>query len=129
MLNPVAYFNDQEFKDELDAVVRNIREERAFLCSLGRDFFVTNVFFMHVAHVVCLKHEGFHEEREWRIIYAPTRSPSQLIEPAMETVSGIPQLVYKIPLEDNLSAGISGIAFADLFDRLIIGPTQLEAAA
>jgi hypothetical protein len=128
MLNPVAYFTDQEFKEELDAVVRNIREERDFLRGLGRAFFVTNVFLMHVAHVVCLKHEGFHEEREWRIIYAPTRSPSPLIESAMETVAGIPQLVYKIPLEDNLSAGISGIAFADIFDRIIIGPTQFQWA-
>jgi hypothetical protein len=124
MLNPVAYFTDQEFKEELDAVVRNVREERAFLCGLDRAFLVTNVFLMHVAHVVCLKHEGFHEEREWRIIYAPRRSPSPLIESAVEIVSGIPQLVYKIPLENNSSAGISGIAFADLFDRIIIGPTQ-----
>jgi hypothetical protein len=42
----------------------------------------------------------------------------------MEIVSGIPQLVHKIPLENNPSAGISGIALADLFDRIIIGPTQ-----
>jgi hypothetical protein len=124
MLNPVAYFTDQEFKEELDAVGRNIQEERDFLRGLGRAFLVTNVFLMHVAHIVCLKHEGFREEREWRIIYAPRRSPSPLIESAVEIISGIPQLVYKIPLENNSSAGISGIAFADLFDRIIIGPTQ-----
>jgi Protein of unknown function (DUF2971) len=128
MLNPVAYFTDQEFKEELDAVVSNIQAERDFLRSLDRKLFITSIFLMHVAHVVCLKHEGFQEEREWRIIYAPSRSPSPLIESAVEIVSGIPQLVYKIPLENNPSAGISGIAFADLFDRIIIGPTQFQWA-
>jgi hypothetical protein len=128
ILNPVGYFTDQELKSELDAVVSNIQAERDFLSSLDRPSFVTNVFHMHMAHVVCFKHEGFHEEREWRIIYAPRRSPSSLIESAVEIVSGIPQLVYKIPLENNSSAGISGIAFADLFDRIIIGPTQFPWA-
>jgi hypothetical protein len=101
-----------------------MQAECDFLRSLDRWLFITSVFNMHVAHVVCLKHEGFHEEREWRIIYNPRRSPSPLIESAMEIVSGIPQRVYKIPLENNSSAGISGIALADLFDRIIIGPTQ-----
>jgi hypothetical protein len=127
-LIPVSYFTDQQLKDELDAVVSNIQTERVFLRSLDRGLFITSVFLMHVAHVVCLKHEGFHEEREWRVVYAPKRSPSSLIESAMEIVSGIPQLVYKIPLENNPSAGISGIAFADLFDRIIIGPSQFPWA-
>jgi hypothetical protein len=123
-LIPVAYFTDQELENELDAVLSNIQAECDFLRSLDRASFITSVFFMHVAHVVCLKHEGFHEEREWRIIYAPRRSPSVFIESSTEVVSGIPQLVYKIPLENNSSAGISEIAFADLFDRIIIGPSQ-----
>jgi hypothetical protein len=54
---------------------------------------------------------------------------SPLIESAVEIVSGIPQLVYKIPLENNSSAGVSGIAFADLFDRIILGPTQFQWAS
>jgi len=127
-LIPVAYFTDQELKDELDAVVSNIEAERTFLSSLDRGLFITSVFHMHAAHVVCLKHEGFHEEKEWRIIYTPSRSPSRFIESATETVSGIPQLVYKIPLENNSSAAISGIGFADIFDRIIIGPSQFPWA-
>src|SRR5260370_11774677 len=128
ILNPVGYFTDQELKNELDAVVSNIRAERDFLRGLKRELFVTSVFHMHVAHVVCLKHEGFHEEREWRIIYSPRRAPSPFIEAAIEVVSGTPQLGYKIPLDNNSSAGISGIALDDLFDRIIIGPSQFPWA-
>ena len=35
---------------------------------------------MLVAGVTCLKHEGFHEEREWRVLYAPNRTASPLME-------------------------------------------------
>jgi hypothetical protein len=127
-LIPVAYFTDQELKDELDAVVSKIQAERPFLSNLDRMTFITSVFHMYTAHVVCLKHEGFHEEKEWRIIYTPSRSPSRFIESATEIVSGLPQLVYKIPLQNNSSAAISGIAFADIFDRVIIGPSQFHWA-
>jgi hypothetical protein len=128
MLIPVAYFTDQQLKDELDAVVSNVQADRQFLSSLDRGSFITNVFFMHIAHVVCLKHEGFREEREWRVIYAPRRSPSAFVGSSTEVVSGIPQVVYKIPLENNSSAGISEIGFADIFDRIIIGPSQFPVA-
>jgi hypothetical protein len=128
ILSPVAYFTDQELKDELDSVVSNIQAERDFLRSLDRGVFITNVFLMHMIHVLCVKHEGFQEEREWRIIYGPRRSPSPLIESAIEVVSGIPQLVYKIPLENNSAAGISGLALADTLDRIIIGPSQFPWA-
>jgi hypothetical protein len=128
ILHPVSYFTGQELKNELDAVVSNIQAERDFLRSLDRGVFITNVFHMLVVNVVCLKHEGFHEEREWRIIYAPRRSPSCLIESAIEVVSGVPQFVYKIPLENNPAAGISGIALGDILDRIIIGPSQFPWA-
>jgi hypothetical protein len=50
------------------------------------------------------------------------------MESATEVVSGIPQLVHKIPLENNSSAAISGIGFVDIFDRIIIGPSQFPWA-
>jgi hypothetical protein len=39
-------------------------------------------------------------------------------------VNGIPQIVYKIPLENNSGAGIVGLSLTELLDRVIIGPTQ-----
>jgi hypothetical protein len=71
-----------------------------------------------------LKHEGFKEEREWRLIYAPKRWPSPLIEPSTEVVGGIPQIVYKIPFDATASDSLKEFDLARLFDRLIIGPSQ-----
>jgi hypothetical protein len=127
-LLPVSYFTDQDIVGEIGTVTANIRDNRDFLRGLERNVFIGTVFAMFAAAVVCLKHEGFHEEREWRVIYGPKRVPSTLIESSVEVIAGIPQLVYKIPLENNSGAGISGLDPSDLVDRIIIGPSQFQWA-
>jgi hypothetical protein len=71
-----------------------------------------------------LKHEGFSEEREWRVIHAPNRMPSDNLESSIETIAGVPQRIYKIPLRSDPSAGLTGLDLDQLIDRIIIGPTQ-----
>jgi hypothetical protein len=97
---------------------------------IGRDVLVKLVFISFLFRVVCLKHEGFHEEREWRAIYAPklapyapTLGPSPLMESSTEVVAGVPQVVYKVPLDASVSHQIADLDFTQIFDHLIIGPT------
>jgi hypothetical protein len=123
-LLPVSYFTDADIAGEMGAVTVRIKENCDFLRKLDRNVFIGNVFAMFTTAVVCLKHEGFHEEREWRVIYEPKRNPSTLIDSSVEVIGGIPQLVYKIPLENNSAAGISGLDPTDLLDRIILGPSQ-----
>jgi hypothetical protein len=40
-----------------------------------------------------------------------------------EVIAGIPQLVYKIPMDARESPEIADLDFAKLFDRLIVGPS------
>jgi hypothetical protein len=128
VLMPVSYFTAADIAREIESVMTNVRDNLDFLRSLERQRFIGEVFAMLTNIVVCLKHEGFEEEREWRVIYSPRRNPSPLIESSVEVIAGIPQRVYKIPLENNSSAGISGLSPSDLFDRLTIGPTQFPWA-
>ena len=128
MVSPVAYLQEEEAHAVMAEVVKNIEANRDFLRSVDRQFVVAAVFNMLVAAVTCLKHEGFHEEREWRIIYAPLRSPSPLIESSLEVVGGVPQIVYKLPLDAKVSDALSDLDAARLFDRLIIGPSQFSWA-
>ena len=84
---------------------------------------INNVFYMLVSGVACLKHEGFREEREWRAIYSPNRLPSPLMESATEIIGGVPQLVYKLPLDDTVSNVLVELDIRRMFDSLIIGPS------
>jgi hypothetical protein len=79
---------------------------------------------MLMAGVVCLKHEGFREEREWRVIYNPKRSSSPLMESSTEIIGGVPQTIYKIPLDVTVSETLGELDLFRMFDRLIIGPTS-----
>jgi hypothetical protein len=40
-----------------------------------------------------------------------------------EVVAGVPQIIYKVPLDGSVSPLIADLDFAQIFDRLIVGPT------
>ena len=123
LFSPVAYLSEEAAHKVMDRVIENIRVDCEFLCTVDRAILVRTVFLMLLAGVVCLKHEGFQEEREWRAIYTPKFWPSQLMESSTEVVAGIPQVIYKIPLDASVSGYLADLDFAKLFDRLIVGPT------
>jgi hypothetical protein len=131
IFSSVAYLSESAAHKDLEEVIGNVRANRDFLRMIGRDALVKLVFLTLLFRVVCLKHEGFHEEREWRAIYAPTLGPyasmlgtSQLMESSTEVVSGVPQVVYKVPLDASVSNQIADLDFTQIFDHLIIGPTS-----
>lgn len=124
LFSPVSYLGEDEVRAVFEEVIQNIRANVHFLRSVNREAVVMTVFYMFVAGVTCLKHEGFREEREWRAIYLPLLHPSPLMESSTEVVNGVPQLVYKIPLDESVSSALADLDFLRRFDRLIVGPSS-----
>jgi hypothetical protein len=127
-LSPVGYFTDADLAREMDLVVSKIKENQPFLAGIDKTWLLNCVFMMLTSAVICLKHEGFHEEREWRVIHSPKRQPSKFIESSVEVVSGVPQRVHKIPFRSDPASGLTGLDPNELIDRIIIGPTQFPWA-
>jgi hypothetical protein len=123
LFSPVAYLMEDAAHKVMEEVIDNIRNDCDFLRTIERGVLVRTVFMMLLAAVVCLKHEGFHEEREWRAIYAPKLWPSALMESSTEVIAGVPQVVYKIPLDSSVSGYLADLDLVKMFDRLIVGPT------
>lgn len=121
--SPVTYLTEDSAIATMDRVIENVRRERQFLRSIERELMIDGVFAMFLASTTCVKHEGFREEKEWRAIYSPKRQPSPLMESAIEPVRGVPQVVYKIPLDASKSPDLADLDFTKLFDSLIIGPS------
>jgi hypothetical protein len=128
IFSPVAYFKDAEADQLVPQVIKNINANIPFLSSVGRQEIVNWVFAMLLLGVTCVKHEGFREEREWRVVYCPHLYPSPLIESANETVGGIPQIVFKLPLDKSLNPVLADLDISNLFERLIIGPSPFPVA-
>jgi len=123
-LSPVAYLGQSEFWQYLDEAIGRINAADAELAGISREDFIFNAYRMLVMATLSLKHPAFIEEREWRLIHLPFEAPSQYVKGETATIGGVPQVVFKIPLENHPPEGIEGIAIPDLLDRVIIGPTQ-----
>jgi hypothetical protein len=123
IFSPVAYLDESEAHQALDAVIRNVCNNVGFLANISRAELVTRIFNVFVTGVSCLKHKGFHEEREWRVIYSPNRLASQLIDWSIETVGGVPQVVYRFPLDGTRAAALADLDLNRIIDRVIIGPS------
>jgi len=108
----------------IGSVIQNIGNNASYLAGIDRGLVVGRVFYMLVAGVACLKHEGFREEREWRVIYSPHRLRSDLIDSSIETIGGVPQVIYRLPLDATRSNALAEVDLFRMLDRLIIGPSS-----
>jgi hypothetical protein len=123
MFSPVVYWEETDVHQELRSVIENVKGNVEFLQSVGRQALITYVFHMLVSGVTCSKHPGFREEREWRAIYSPNRTPSTLIASSTQVIGGVPQIVYEVPLDASRSAALSELDLFSMLERVILGPS------
>jgi hypothetical protein len=123
LVSPVAYFREEEVATEICEVATSVQNNLDFLKSVERPILIASIFYMLIMGVVCLKHEGFLEEREWRVIHNPKRMASPHMTFKVETVEGVPQIVYKLPLGGGPPADLDDISIPSMLDRIIIGPS------
>lgn len=122
--SPVSYFNKAQFSEAIVTVAENIAKNKDNVSSMQRELVKNLLFTMFRFSVLCTKHPGFAEEREWRIVASPALHRSELLERDIAIVRSVPQPILKIPLQDQPSQGVVGLAIPDLIDRLIIGPCE-----
>jgi hypothetical protein len=126
--SPVAYLDDTQFRCEFSRIPDNMARENEFLRSLGREELKNTIFAAFRFAAVCTKHPGFAEEQEWRVVHCPAYDRSEHLEKSVEVINGVPQPVYKIPLQNFPKMNLYGAAIPELIDRIIIGPTQYPLA-
>lgn len=122
--SPVAYLTPDDFELELAKVLANIEANVDFLKPGGREGMLTNLYHAFRLAVLCTKHPGFKEEREWRIVYSPSHQRSDRIQRSVELIRGVPQIVHSVPFEDYPEEDLVGAELPKLVNRVIIGPTE-----
>ena len=126
--SPVLYLDDLSFEHELQEVVGKIRQNFDFVRNQGRDAVRSATFNAFKFAVLCTKHPGFREEREWRAIYMPSMEQSQNVETSIETVNGTPQPICKFRLKNSPDIGVTGLEVPELLNQVIIGPSKYPDA-
>lgn len=122
--SPVAYLGQEAFAAEFMRTAESIKGEADYVRSLDREQVKGYAFNMLRFAVLCTKHPGFHEEREWRVVASPQMHPDRLPKPVIEVVRGTPQAVLKIDLANQPEKGLVGLALPDLLNKIIIGPCE-----
>ncbi len=122
--HPVLYLTDDELLSEFSATLKNIVENADFVAAMTHEHRTSYLFGLLHSFAYSLKHPGFHEEREWRVVYRPNFEKSKYITSDVSSVGGVPQMIYRIPLRDLPEENFFGLNPDALLDRLIIGPTE-----
>lgn len=129
MLIPALYYTYEDLEKELLLIIENIHKDIDYIKSRERETVFGTMIMTLIFFAVCLKHAGFKEEKEWRLIHLPLMlAQDNLVKREVETISGIPQIVYKIELDEYLRETVQDFNFIDLLDKVIIGPTQYPLA-
>jgi hypothetical protein len=126
IFSPVGYFGQDGVCEELRAVIKNVEANMQVLNQLSPEILLGFIFTLFLAAVTCMKHDGFAEEKEWRVICCPAVLPdaSGLIQPEVKTVAGVPQKIYELPLDVTRSPDLADVDLGKMLDHVIIGPSQ-----
>jgi hypothetical protein len=124
--SPVAYLDTDNFKNHFSALTGRIDSNREVIMQLGQQKFKDCLFEVFKNCILSVKHPGFEEEREWRVVYSPAMRRSDHVKTSMETINGVPQQVHKIPLKNFPEDGFEGASISDFIARIIIGPSDQQ---
>lgn len=121
-----ARYSDNEALIILREIFENFKRNEDHLINIDKNILSDHIFLSLVFIIVSLKHAGFKEEKEWRIIYLPTLLASDSdIEKSVENIGGVPQIVYKLPLD---GIKIPNINISNMLEKIIIGPSNYPLA-
>jgi hypothetical protein len=78
------------------------------------------------------KHDGFNEEREWRIVYLPDRDQGsrykQYFKHSLSQNTAVPKM--KLPMFESIASGSDNsqnFTISEILNKVIIGPTNASA--
>lgn len=121
---PVDYKGPDHIQARLLDLEDRIRANEDFVKSMGQQAVEWWVYEMTKRLILCTKHPGFSEEREWRVVYNPVMEPSPHVVSEIVNLGGVPQQIYKIPLENIPDKDFNGATIPEFIDRIIIGPSD-----
>ncbi|MCW3846561.1 DUF2971 domain-containing protein [Sphingomonas sp. LB-2] len=125
---PAIYLHPEDISKSFDDSIDRLNELETWRFDLPQGTIANFVFFWLLTLFTSLKHPGFREEREWRIVYSPRLRSSTTIKKQLVSVNSIPQEIHKIPLINDPTNGLFGADPDSLIHRVIIGPTEYPIA-
>ncbi|MGD1979648.1 MAG: DUF2971 domain-containing protein, partial [Akkermansiaceae bacterium] len=87
---PVTYSDDGYVRKHLADLEARMNDNEELMASFGSDELLGWLFELCKMMALCVKHPGFEEEQEWRLIYTPEIEHSPHVEGSIQTIGGVP---------------------------------------
>lgn len=124
MTIPMFYYDKSEFSNAVAKFTRRLEENRNILKATPH--FDNNIIDKFFITALSLKHKGFEEEREWRVLYNESlygNCHSEIVEEKIEVINGVPRIVKKLNFS-KIEYNNHKFNINELIDRIIIGPNS-----
>jgi hypothetical protein len=123
--SPVFYGGINEFEDEFRDLVDRLDAHPDILRSVNPEILVSAASTALQFAMLSIKHRGFAEEEEWRLIHRPYEYSSAHVQATTVTIGGIPQTIYGIPFHAPHKGhlfNIPDLQLGSILEGVIIGP-------
>lgn len=123
--SPVYYGDINSFHDEFESLVEVLESSLTLLKQADRPLLIAAATAALQFAMLSIKHPGFAEEEEWRLIYRPYQSSSSHIIASTISIGGIPQTIHELPFhnpEKGPLFDISDMHLNEILEGVIIGP-------
>ncbi len=119
-VSPVLYGDSNDFEREFAEAIAHIEANVNFLKEFNPQVIENAAAHVLQLSMFSIKHRGFAEEREWRIIHRPYEYPSAIVMPFNVAINDIPQTVYELPFHNPGKGAEFSIPQLDL-DAILAG--------
>ena len=119
--SPVLY-GREAFVDEFEKLTELAEKNTEVFNDLSSEDLEIFLYNSLQSAILSCKHEGFAEEREWRLIHSPSEGLSPFVPCTVEAVRDRAEIVHHLPIDK--SDELPGLRLTDLLDRVIIGPCE-----
>lgn len=123
--NPILYGGPDEFRIEFEGMVSQLEANAAFLKEFDSATILNACSAVLQFAMLSIKHLGFAEEREWRIVHRPYEFSSAHMISQTVSVGGIPQTIYDLPFhnpEKHALFNLPQLNLNEILEGIIIGP-------
>ena len=125
--SPVGYLNEGDFVEEFERLLNSLSKNIDFLRQQPQGELYRFMFNVYRFAILCTKHPGFSEEKEWRIVHSPSNDLGSPLKTKIVSLDGVPQPIRVVPLNGELIER-AAMGISNVVDRIIIGPTQYPDA-
>jgi hypothetical protein len=123
---PVFYGYTHNFSDEFENFLKDLEGGIDFLKSCDPVLVGQMSNFLLESWMFTIKHPGFHEEQEWRVIRRSGENQSLHVLPKTVTLGGIPQMIYELPFHNpqrhEKQFNLPDLDLNEILECVMIGP-------